>query len=223
MLHGVARRSSVSASGVMCRRTSSRSAWKPPVARTTGVSSRQLAERLAEAGAHRRGGRGPRSAIACRSARRSSRVARVARSTTAAPRRSSQAEVVVEPLVDEPLQLRVAARALRRKSLEVAVAPDDAAREQHRPAGAVALLVHDDVGAALASPRAAATRPAMPAPATTRSGITAQTSEKPGLCSTYSSLIRSGPQTKTASVFAASTTSAISRPRGRASSSTSSA
>ena len=42
--------------------------------------------------------------------------------------------------MQESLQAPVARRALRREALQVAVAPDDAAGEQHRAAGAVALL-----------------------------------------------------------------------------------
>jgi len=77
------------------------------------------------------------------------------------------------------------------------MAPDDAARRSiERPRGA--LLVDDRLEAQLAGARAAA-GPASPA-ATTRSRL------NDGLCSTYSSRMRSGPQTKTANVFAASTT-----------------
>ena len=46
----------------------------------------------------------------------------------------------------------------------------------------------------------------------------AQTSAKPGLCSTYSTRTPSGPRRKTANVFAASLTSSISRPAPSASS-----
>ena len=60
----------------------------------------------------------------------------------------------------------------------------------------------------------------MPAPATYEP---AQVSENVGLCSTYSTLTRSGPQTKTAYVFAASTTLSISIPSSRASAMCSSA
>src|ERR687897_248603 len=76
---------------------------------------------------------------------------------------------------------------------------------------------------------AAATRPAIPAPATTRSAMAslpaterqrAQTSAKPGLCSTYSIRTPSGPRRKTANVFFASFTSSISNPAPSASSCT---
>ena len=50
-----------------------------------------------------------------------------------------------------------------------------------------------------------------------------QVSENVGLCSTYSIRTRSGPQTKTASVFGASTTLSISTPRSRAAATCSSA
>jgi len=59
------------------------------------------------------------------------------------------ADVVVEPVVDEPLELGASARALLAEPLEVAIAPDDAAREPHRSAGDVALLEQQDVRAAL--------------------------------------------------------------------------
>src|SRR5438067_13811787 len=48
-------------------------------------------------------------------------------------------ECAVEPLDDQALQARVAVRALAPKLLQGAIPPDDAAREQHRPAGPVAL------------------------------------------------------------------------------------
>jgi len=66
--------------------------------------------------------------------------------------------------------------------------------------------------------RAAAQRPAMPAPATTN-----YVSEKVGLCSTYSIRTRSGPQRKTAYVFGASTTLSTSTPSSSASAMCSSA
>src|SRR5205085_3396171 len=49
-------------------------------------------------------------------------------------------ERVVEALVDDPLELRIAARALRAEALEVTVAPDEATRQEHRAARPVALL-----------------------------------------------------------------------------------
>ncbi len=58
-------------------------------------------------------------------------------------------ERVVEALPDHPLQLGVTAGALLPEALEVSVAPDDAAREVHRPSEPRPLLVDDDVGAQL--------------------------------------------------------------------------
>src|SRR5205085_8206177 len=48
-------------------------------------------------------------------------------------------ERVVQALPDEVLELRVAVRALAPEVLERAMPPDDAGREQHRPARPVAL------------------------------------------------------------------------------------
>src|SRR4029453_9414847 len=89
---------------------------------------------------------------------------------------------------------------------EVGVAPDDAAGAQHRPTWAVALLQHPNLGTQLA-PAGGGDEPGH-----ARSENGDQRSEKLALCSTYSSLTRSGPQTKTAKVFGASTTSATSTP-----------
>ena len=168
MLHGVARRKSASASGVIHSRTSSRLAWKPPVARTRG---------------HRSGG--SRSAIVEPDVPRLARErlrerpcvepdaggAGVAGRALDDPGATllEPGEVVVETLVDEPLELDSAPGAFAEEVVELAVAPDDAAGEEHRAARPVALLVDDDfVPRDVAS--TAATRPARPAPATTRSG-----------------------------------------------------
>src|SRR5918996_3516925 len=119
---------------------------------------------------------------------------------------------LVQSLPDDPLELRVAPRAFRAKPLPLPVPPDDAAREEHRPARSVALLVHDDVRSQLARPRR------RHEPGHARPGDdelrprqdclhprgqvlqsrrrSAQASEKLALCSTYSSLMPSGPQTK---------------------------
>jgi hypothetical protein len=43
------------------------------------------------------------------------------------------------------LQLRVAAWTLGAERVEVVVTPDDARREQHRPAGTITFFVDDDV------------------------------------------------------------------------------
>jgi hypothetical protein len=59
-------------------------------------------------------------------------------------------EPIVEPLEDQPLQRLVAASALRAELLEASVAPDHAAREQHRAARPRPLLQHDRLGAELA-------------------------------------------------------------------------
>src|SRR5205085_416911 len=116
----------------------------------------------------------------------------------------------VEPLEDELLEQRIPAGALRAELLERPVAPDHAAREEHRAAGAVALLEDDGSRPELARPRGR--RQAGHAGAGD-----AQVNENVGLCSTYSTRTRSGPQRKTAYVFAASTTLSISMPASRAS------
>src|SRR5439155_24591679 len=54
--------------------------------------------------------------------------------------RLEPAQRLVEAVVDEPLQLRIALRALLAEELEAPVAPDEAGREEHRPAWPVALL-----------------------------------------------------------------------------------
>jgi hypothetical protein len=59
-------------------------------------------------------------------------------------------EGVVQPLPDDPLKVVVAARALLPEALEIPVAPDHAAREEHRATRPVALLVDDDMCAELA-------------------------------------------------------------------------
>ena len=124
--------------------------------------------------------RGPRSARAGRSGADRERVARLAHDRQ---RRATRAR-------------RVRRRAARRTGAAArdrrpgtpperprsAVAPDHAARQQHRAAGPLALLVHDRREPELRA-RAAATRPAIPAPATAR-----YVSANVGLCSTYSSL-----------------------------------
>src|SRR4051794_4234021 len=86
--------------------------------------------------------------------------------------------------------------------------PEDAGREQHRTAGARALLDDADAAAELAQACCADE----PGQAGAGDEDVAQVSENVGLCSTYSTRTRSGPQTKTAYVFAASTTLSISMP-----------
>jgi hypothetical protein len=56
---------------------------------------------------------------------------------------------VVETFPDHALQVGVTSRALLPEALEIPVAPDDAAREVHRSARPVALLMDDDSGAEL--------------------------------------------------------------------------
>jgi hypothetical protein len=66
------------------------------------------------------------------------------------PERLEPPEVAVEAVEHEPLELGVAVGRFGAEELEVAVAPDDAAREQHRAAGPVALLEHRHVRPELA-------------------------------------------------------------------------
>ncbi len=79
------------------------------------------------------------------------RVRRVRRALRPEP--AKPLERVVEPLPHEPLQRLVPARALTPVVVEVAVAPDDAAGEQHRAARPIALLQHGHVGAELPQAR----------------------------------------------------------------------
>src|SRR4051812_586346 len=132
------------------------------------------------------------------------------------PKRHEPRERVVEPLPDQPLQRLVAAGALGAKCLEVDVPPDDAAREEHRAARPRSLLQHARAEAELAGARGAHE----PGHA---GACDDYVSENVGLCSTYSTRTRSGPQRNTAYVFGASTTSSISTPRSFAASMCSSA
>ena len=59
---------------------------------------------------------------------------------------------LVEPLPHEPLEPLVAARALGAELVPRSVAPDHAAREEHRPTGPLALLEDDGRRAQLARP-----------------------------------------------------------------------
>src|SRR5919201_4932917 len=59
---------------------------------------------------------------------------------------------IVQPPPDEPLKRLVAARALVAEVFPLAVAPDDTARQEHRPARTIALLVDDRRRAELARP-----------------------------------------------------------------------
>src|SRR5436309_12614610 len=108
------------------------------------------------------------------------------------PQRDQPGERLVERLEQHALKPFVAPGALAPKVLERPVAPDDAARKEHRAARPVALLQHDRVGAELAGARggAEAGHPG--------AGYEHYVREKLGLCSTYSILTRSGPQTKSA-------------------------
>ena len=108
------------------------------------------------------------------------------------PQRNQPVERLVERVEEHPLEPFVTAGALAPEVLEGSVAPDDTAREEHRAARPVALLQHDWVGAELAGARgcAEAGHPG--------AGYEHYVREKLGLCSTYSILTRSGPQTKSA-------------------------
>src|SRR6185437_10232272 len=120
-------------------------------------------------------------------------------------------ECVIEPLDDQPLEPRVAVRALAAEFVERAVAPDDPARKQHRAARPIAFLEHHRREAELSGPRRGAE------PGHARAGDKQLGEREASLCSTYSIRTRSGPQTKTAYVFGASTTSSISTPSSSAS------
>src|SRR5919201_898952 len=106
---------------------------------------------------------------------------------------------VVKLVPNPPLEELLAVRALRSEVLPLAVPPHDAAREQHRAARTRPLLEQQRLGAELAQPRRGgeAGHPC---------ACNRYRNENVGLCSTYSMRTRSGPQTKTARVLAASTT-----------------
>ena len=106
-----------------------------------------------------------------------------------APSPSSHRDVV-EPLEDDPLEDGSPSGALLTELFEARVAPDDAAREQHRAAGPCGLLAAHDLRARLArSPRPRG----RPCPRRRSRVVTRQTSANPGLCSTYSTLDPVGP------------------------------
>ena len=149
MLPGAARRNAWSASGETCARSRSRLAAKPPVARISGRAGlgrpspsgsrpcriRPIASTSAscqpvgvEAGAG-----GQRVAGLPLDDRRAERL--------------EPAEVRVEALEEQALKALVAVRALRAEAVEVAVAPDHAARQPHRAARARQLLYYERVGA----------------------------------------------------------------------------
>src|SRR4029077_18651150 len=114
-------------------------------------------------------------------------------------------ETVVDSLPHHTLERLIATWTLRTKLVPLTEAPDDAAREEHRAARTRSLLVHHGRRAELAS----AGRRGQTGHAGPRDDYC---SANPGLCSTYSVRTRSRPHTKTARVFAASTTlSTISR------------
>ena len=144
------------------------------------------------------------------------------------PERLQPVERVVEPFDDLALKPRIPVRALVPEIVQRAVAPDDAAREQHRAARPVTLFQHRRRGTKLAGasgraePGHARARDDQLAPClATFAGQRHRTghyvSENVALCSTYSIRTRSGPQRKTAYVFGASTTSSISTPSSSAS------
>src|SRR5205807_7076654 len=110
---------------------------------------------------------------------------------------------VVEPFDDEPLQRRIAAGTFLLEVVERAEAPDHAARDQHRAAGARALLQHDGLDAELAQPhgRHEPGHPrardehqvplrGMPSGLSNIPRRSTYVSENDGLCSTYSTRTR---------------------------------
>jgi len=112
---------------------------------------------------------------------------------------------LVEPLPHHTLERLVATRTLRTKLVPLTETPDDATREEHRAPRTRSLFVHHGRRTELAR----ASRRGQTGHAGPRDDYC---SANPGLCSTYSMRTRSGPHTKTARVFAASTTlSTISR------------
>src|SRR5439155_435568 len=117
-------------------------------------------------------------------------------------------EAFVEPLDDLTLESRVTPRALGAEVFQRPKPPDNPAREEHRAARTVTLLEDDGLGAELTG----ASRRDQAGHARADYEQVAYFSANVGFCSTYSIFTRSGPQTKTAYVFGASTTSATSMP-----------
>ena len=103
-------------------------------------------------------------------------------------------ERLVQARDDHRLQVGVAARALGPELLDRAVAPDDAAREEHRPARAVALLQHHRFRTELARPRGGD----QAGHACSGDREVGYLSANVGFCSTYSIFTPSGPQMKIA-------------------------
>src|SRR6186997_1396176 len=97
---------------------------------------------------------------------------------------------LVQPLDDLALQGRVPARAFLLEGFERSVAPDDAAREEHRAAGPIALLQHDGLGPELPRPCGGG----QAGHARTGYHQVGYLSANVGFCSTYSIFTRSGPQ-----------------------------
>src|SRR5439155_15878844 len=177
--------------------------------------SRNLYERLAEPHASaRRLEDGPRQPFRLEPATGGRRIACAALGHHG-PERLEPVEIAVEPVEHGVLEHRIAVGAFRPEAIKVAVTPDDAARQEHRAAAAASLLIDLNRRAPGAGLRCRG-EPGHPGAGDDQ---IRQTSENVGLCSTYSILIRFGPQTNTANVLAASRTSATSIPRRRASSS----
>ena len=146
VLHGLARSTTCSASGVTCCRTSSRSPWKPPVASTTGTprQAREAAPRAARRLPGENAGQPVRlEADAFRQL------------VPGFPRDDRSAERLEPPRAPRRARRgRVAGEPRRRPGTRRGTAPSPGsarrpAREPHRPAGPVALLVDDDRGAEL--------------------------------------------------------------------------
>src|SRR3954454_10417582 len=102
-------------------------------------------------------------------------------------------ERVVEPVPDQPLQPLVAVRALAPEIAPLAVAPDDARREQHRTAQPRPLLADRCGDAELAEARGG-DEAGHPGPRHDDGHV----NENVGLWSTYSIRTRSGPHRNTA-------------------------
>ena len=181
-------------------------AGNPPVASTSGGSrlggsGRSAARRRPRARAPPSGSRGSKRLPVVRGLGVSSQ-------TTSGPSETEPLERLVEAVEDEPLEALVAAGHSRRKSSNVRWRQTTQLESSIEPAGPVALLEHDRLGAELARPRGGARgRPSR------RRRRAARSARSFGLCSTYSTLTRSGPQTKTATCWARRRSP---RPRGRA-------
>ena len=137
------------ARGVTCRATSVAVGLEAAGREHHRDAGRQFGQRLSDAHVVSRGAQQSLGQVARVEAGAAGE--RVARLPLDGPRaqRLDPLEAGVEPLEHRALERLVAAGALLPEARELTMAPDHAARQQHRAAGAVALLQHEHARAAL--------------------------------------------------------------------------